>query len=62
MNEMNNVMRAWTAVLISKRKKKPVNLKDKLFEIIQSEEKKNKRLKKAYINYRISSNKTIFVL
>lgn len=45
-----------------KKKKKTVNLKDKLFEIIQSEEKKNKRLKKAYINYRISSNKTIFVL
>ena len=48
--------------LDQQKEKKPVNLKDKLFEIIQSEEKKNKRLKKAYINYRISSNKTIFVL
>ena len=61
MNGMNNVMRAWTTVLISKGKKS-VNLKDKLFEIIHSEEKKKKRLKKVYINYRISSNKTIFVL
>ena len=61
MNGMNNVMRAWTAVLISKGKKS-VNLNDKLFEIIHSEEKKKKRLKKVYINYRISSNKTIFVL